>query len=259
MVRYSPRFGGASAHPRAKIVAMRGHRAVAHEERHVRAAPPDTIGPVTTLAFAALAVTVAISAFIQGATGMGFAMIAAPGVALLDPGLIPVLLLGIMLPLLGCMAWRGRSAIDWRGVKWISVRRFAGTFGGLWILLVVSAPALNLIIGWATVLAVAAALLAPAFHPNRSALASVGVITGVTETATGVGGPPLALAYQHGPGAQLRTTIATCFLIGEVVSLAVLGVSGQIAPGTLVLSAWLLPCVVLGFSALAGIAVIIGV
>src|SRR5690625_1397405 len=162
MVRYAPRFGGASAHPPAKIVALRGHRAVAHEECHVLPAPPDTIGPVTTLAFAALALTVAISAFIQGATGMGFAMIAAPVVALLDPGLIPVLLLVLMIPLNAYIAWRERSAIDWRGVRWISVGRFAGTFGGLWILLVVSAHALNLIIGWATVLAVAGALLAPA-------------------------------------------------------------------------------------------------
>src|SRR5699024_9850356 len=173
-------------------------------ECHVLPAPPDTIGPVTTLAFATLALTVVISAFIQGATGMGFAMIAAPVVALLDPGLIPVLLLVLMIPLNAYIAWRERSAIDWRGVRWISVGRFAGTFGGLWILLVVSAHALNLIIGWATVLAVAGALLAPAFHPSRSALATVGVITGVTETATGVGGPPLALAYQHGPGAPLR-------------------------------------------------------
>src|SRR5699024_7575121 len=99
--------------------------------------------------------------------------------------------------------------------------------------------------------------------------------------ATGVGGPPLALAYQHGPGPTLRSTIAMCFLIGEIVSLAVLAVTGQISSEALVKSAWLLPFViagalasrvvhhrldgallrylVLGFSAAAGLAVIIQV
>lgn len=155
---------------------------------------------MSTLGFLALALTIAASAFIQGATGMGFAMVAAPVVALIDPRLIPVMLLVLMIPLNGYIAWRERGAIDWRGVRWISVGRFAGTFGGLWVLLLVTTRGLSLIIGWTTLLAVAAALLAPAFHPGRSALGAVGVITGITETATGVGGPPLALAYQHGPG-----------------------------------------------------------
>ncbi|MGC5614708.1 sulfite exporter TauE/SafE family protein [Georgenia sp. Z1491] len=201
---------------------------------------------MTEAAFALVAVTVLVAAFVQGSTGMGFALIAAPVVTLIDPRLLPVLLLVLMLPLNGYVAWREREHLDWRGVRWISVGRFAGTFAGLWILILVNLDQLALLIGWSTIIAAVAALLAPAFDPNRTGLVVVGLITGVTETSTGVGGPPLALAYQHKSGPTLRATVAVCFLVGEVISLVVLGVSGQIELRTLGLSAVLVPFVVVG-------------
>lgn len=230
-------------------------------------------------AFLLIGITVLLSAFVQGSTGMGFAMIAAPIVSLLDPSLIPVMLLVLMIPLNFYIGWRERGALDWRGVKWISVGRFAGTFLGLWILIVINLHQLGLLIGWSTVLAAVVALLAPAFDPNRSGLAIVGLVTGITETSTGVGGPPLALAYQHKSGPTLRSTVAVCFLVGEVISLIVLGISGQIDSKSLLISVVLLPFlaagsfiskfvhhrldgpllryVVLGFAIVSGIVVII--
>lgn len=206
---------------------------------------------MTTTALLVLAATILISAFVQGATGLGFAMISAPIIALVDPTLIPVVLLLLMVPLNGYIAWRERSAIDWRGVGWISAGRAAGMVGGLWILAVVSTRGLSLVIGWSTVLAVLVAVVAPAFHPNRPALAGVGAITGVTETATGVGGPPLALAYQHGPGPTLRATIAACFLLGQVITIPALAIMGRITVEAVTVTAWLLPSVVLGAGASA--------
>ncbi|RAE95617.1 sulfite exporter TauE/SafE family protein, partial [Burkholderia multivorans] len=124
---------------------------------------------MTVLAFSIVAATVLISAFVQGSTGMGFAMIVAPVVSFIDPTLIPVMLLVLMIPLNAYVAARERSAIDWHGVKWISVGRFAGTFAGLWILLIVNLHQLSLLIGWSTLIAAVAALLAPKFSPNRTA------------------------------------------------------------------------------------------
>lgn len=201
---------------------------------------------MTTAAFIILGMTVLISAFVQGSTGMGFAMIMAPVVSLMDPSLIPVMLLILMIPLNTYVAARERFAIDWRGVRWVGVGRFAGTFLGLWILLVVNLHQLSLLIGWSTVLAAIAALIAPAFVPNRPVLALVGLVTGVTETSTGVGGPPYALAYQHRPGPVLRSTVAVCFLVGEVISLAVLAVAGSIAAAPVLPSLAFLPFLAVG-------------
>ena len=96
------------------------------------------------------------------------------------------------------------------------------------------------------VLAAVVALLVPAFQPNRTGLAAVGLVTGITETSTGVGGPPLVLAYQHRSGPMLRSTVAVCFLVGEVISLAVLGIGGQVDGGTLLAAVALLPFLAVG-------------
>lgn len=234
---------------------------------------------MSMLAFVIIGITVAISAFVQGSTGMGFAMVSAPVVSLIDPSLIPVMLLVLMIPLNFYVGWRERVGIDWRAVKWISVGRFAGTFLGLWILLIVNLHQLALLIGWSTVLAAVVALLAPAFDPNRTGLGVVGLVTGITETSTGVGGPPLALALQHKPGVTLRSTVAVCFLIGEIISLILLWIMGQISPAVmswtlawlpfLAVGSWaskfvhhrldgkLLRYLVLGFAIVSGIVVII--
>ncbi|WP_235346219.1 sulfite exporter TauE/SafE family protein [Brevibacterium sp. UCMA 11754] len=209
-------------------------------------APPVTVLGLSILAFSVIAITVLLSAFVQGSTGMGFAMITAPVVSFIDPSLIPVMLLVLMIPLNFYVAARERSDIHWHGVKWISVGRFAGTFFGLWILVIVNLHQLALLIGWSTLVAAVIALLAPKFTPNKSVLAIVGLITGVTETSTGIGGPPYALAYQHSPGPELRSTVAVCFLVGEVISLIVLAVSGQVSGPTMLFTAAMLPFLAIG-------------
>ncbi|WP_309133287.1 sulfite exporter TauE/SafE family protein [Brevibacterium sp.] len=201
---------------------------------------------MTLVAFIVIAVTVLLSAFVQGSTGMGFAMITAPIVSFIDPSLIPVMLLVLMIPLNAYIAVREKADIHWHGVKWISVGRFAGTFLGLWILVIVNLHQLALLIGWSTMIAAIVALLAPKFTPNKTALATVGVVTGITETSTGVGGPPYALAYQHSPGPELRSTVAVCFLVGEIISLIVLALSGQVEERTILVTAGLLPFLAIG-------------
>ena len=135
-----------------------------------------------------------------------------------------------MIPLNGYVAWRERHALDGVGITWISLGRFVGTFGGLGVLFLVTEQQLGLLIGISTVLAVLMTLLAPSFEPAKGAFLTVGLVTGVTETSTGVGGPPLALVYQHRPAPVLRSTVAACFLIGEVISLGVLAISGKHRP-----------------------------
>ncbi len=201
---------------------------------------------MTLAGFTLVGLAVLVAAFVQGSSGMGFAMLCAPLVGLVDASLIPVMLLVLMLPLNCYVAWRERAHVHRQGVAWISVGRFAGTFAGLWILLVVDLHQLALLIGISTVLAALVALLAPAFEPHRGGLAMVGVVTGVTETSTGVGGPPLALAYQHTPGPVLRSTVAVCFLIGEVISLAVLTAGGKVDGHTVITALVLLPFLALG-------------
>ena len=181
---------------------------------------------VSTTSFLIVSAGIVAAAFVQGTTGVGFALVVAPVMAAFAPTLLPVCLLILMLPLNAYLAWRERTAIDGVGAKWITAGRFLGTFAGWWV---VSrfATSLNLIVGITTLFAATLSLFAPPFRPNRKALVTAGIVTGVTETATGIGGPPLALIYQHQAASTVRSTIALCFLIGELMSLVVLSAGGQ--------------------------------
>lgn len=193
-----------------------------------------------------LSAVVFLAAFVQGTVGVGFALIVAPIFSLLHPGLIPVALLIIMLPLNFYVAARERHGLDKPGLGWITLGRTVGTFIGAGILLVISVRALNIFVGLSTVLAAVLSLAAPSFVPGRKSFVSAGLVTGVTETATGIGGPPLALIYQYHPGPVLRSTIAACFLIGEIISLIILAIGGQVNSGLVIDSLLLTPAVILG-------------
>jgi len=196
--------------------------------------------------YSLIGLTVLIAAFVQGSTGLGFALISGPVIGMVAPRLLPVFLLIQMIPLNGYVTWRERHALDGAGTTWISLGRLAGTFGGLGVLILVSEQQLSLLVGVSTVLAVLMTLLAPSFEPGKWAFLTAGLVTGVTETSTGVGGPPLALVYQHRPAAVLRSTVAACFLIGEVISLVVLAVSDSISSDQLQTALLLLPAVIVG-------------
>jgi len=204
---------------------------------------------VSLAVFALIAACVMVASFVQGSIGVGFALIVAPVLALMAPDLVPVCLLILMLPLNLYVAWRERSALDRSGATWITAGRFLGTFGGLWLLMALTVRHLNILIGTATIFAALATLAAPSFTPGRRAFVAAGLITGITETATGIGGPPLALVYQHQPAAKLRSTIAFCFLLGQLMSLAILATAGRTSAAQFGAALALMPPLVIGAAA----------
>ncbi|TQL70551.1 hypothetical protein FB381_4489 [Nocardioides albertanoniae] len=197
-------------------------------------------------ALVVIALTVATGAFVQGTSGLGFALIVAPVVGLLAPDLLPVFLLAAMIPLNAYVLWRERHALDLSGTGWITAARIVATPGGVLVLALVPESFLGVLVGAATVAAVVASLLSPSFTPGVGAYLAAGAITGITETATGVGGPPLALVYQHRPPAELRATVAACFLGGEIVSLGLLFGTRQAHLDQLLPLLPMLPAVALG-------------
>ncbi|MEU6880417.1 sulfite exporter TauE/SafE family protein [Streptomyces sp. NPDC046712] len=201
---------------------------------------------MTTETLAVLAAAVTAAAFVQGSSGLGFALIVAPVAGILDPGLLPVFVLASMIPLNVYVAWRERASLDLRGAGWITAARLAATPGGLALLWLIPDRSLGLFVGLATVLAAVVSLAAPAFTPGRAAYVGAGAVTGLTETATGVGGPPLALVYQHRPPAELRSTVAACFLVGEVASLLLLFATGEGNPADLGWALVLVPAIAAG-------------
>ena len=72
-------------------------------------------------------------------------------------------------------------------------------------------------------------------------LAWTEAVSGFMATAAGLGGPPVALVYQHETGLRLRGTLAWSFIIGTIVSLLALAWAGRFEREELRLSFLLIP------------------
>jgi uncharacterized protein len=201
---------------------------------------------MTTIHFLWMGIIVAIAACVQGTLGIGFALVVAPVLAVLNPQLLPVSLLLLMVPLNLFTLLREHHAFDWRGAGWITLGRAVGTLAGAVILIRLTSHGLNLVVGVATIAVAMVTMAAPAFSPDRKAFVGVGLLTGISETATGIGGPPLALAYQHHRPEVLRSTVAGCFLLGELLSIAILAILGRATSQQTLSAALLLPFLVMG-------------
>jgi hypothetical protein len=86
------------------------------------------------------------------------------------------------------------------------------------------------------------------FEPGPRTLFGAGVLSGFMGTASSIGGPPMALVYQHGPGDRLRATLGMYFVAGGVMSLSALAVVGRFGPIEAWLGAALVPGIALGFT-----------
>lgn len=194
-------------------------------------------------------IVMAAGAALQGAVGFGAALVAAPLLVLVDPGLVPgpITIAGIALGVLAVR--RERSHVDLPSLRWSLAGLLPGTLLAGWALRIVSDRALAVGVGVLVLVAVglSATGLSVARRPRTLALA--GAVSGFMGTAAAVSGPPMAIVYQHVSGPELRATLARFFIGSAVVSVPTLVVAGRLGPAELVAGLALVPGVVLGHRA----------
>ncbi len=200
-----------------------------------------------------LAVTVLVGAAVQGLVGLGLGLVAAPVTTLLAPQVMPELLLWLaaVMPLVTLV--REHDSIDWRGLAWSVPARIPGTAVGVAFVAWFSERELGVAVGLMVVVAVVLTVRTVRFPINRGTLMVAGFVSGVTGTATSIGGPPLALLYQHRAARQIRCTLAVYFVVGASLSLAGLGVAGSLEARELRLALVLIPFLVGGFAVSAAL------
>lgn len=191
--------------------------------------------------------TVLFGATLQGSVGFGMGLIASPILILIDPRFVPgpILLSTTVLTVL--LVYRERTAIDFHGIQWAMVGRLVGTVLASAILLVVSADQLVLLIGVFILSAVGMSLSGVRFDPIRPVLVVAGMLSGLLGTIASVGGPPMALVYQHAAGARIRSTMSGFFLLGTILSLGALWYVGRFGAYEIQLTLVMLPSVLTGF------------
>lgn len=204
-------------------------------------------GDPTAWQLALASAVVAVGAFVQGAVGFGVALIAAPVLLLIHPLLVPGPMICAGFALTVGIALRDRRSMDLSGMSWAIAGRLPGT--GLAAVAVATLPErpLTLLIAALILLGVGLSAVGLPIPPTRWTLLGSGALSGFMGTASSVGGPPVALLYQHHPGPVLRGTLSGFFVVGSSISLVALALVGRFGAAELRASAALLPGIGLGF------------
>jgi uncharacterized membrane protein YfcA len=183
----------------------------------------------------------------QGSISMGFALIAAPVLLILNPAFVPVpmILGGFVLSLL--ILIRDRKSINFSGVSIALLGRVIGAITAALIISRVSTTLFSLLFGLMILLAVMLSLAKIAWEPSPTTLFGAGILSGFMATLSSIGAPPMGLLYQHQKGSVIRGSLAGFFAFGTLISLVSLGFVGKFTMHELSLFLQILPAICLGF------------
>ena len=198
--------------------------------------------------YLAVLAAVTVGSAVQGTLGFGANLLGVPVLALFEPAAIPAATTMMAVPLASTMALAERGHVDWPGVGWLMVGRLPGTVVGAVIVAVVAASTLSVLAGAAVLVAVTLSVVTTTVVVNRRTTAAAGLASGIMGTATSIGGPPLALLYQHHEGPVLRSTLAVTIGMGTVISLGGQALAGAVHGWQLLLALSLLPAVATGLA-----------
>ena len=202
---------------------------------------------MTVWAWLAAVAILATGSAIQGSVGFGLGVFGAPLLALLDPRLVPgpILLDALLLTIL--VAVREWKHVRLADLAWSVPGRLVGTIIAVLLMKAVPAERFQVALGLLILAAVALSAWGPRLPLNPRTLTVAGVAAGILSTFTSIGGPPIALVYQHEEGPRVRGTLAAFFTIGVIFSMGGLNVAGRFGWTEVRLAAVLLPGVVAGF------------
>jgi len=189
---------------------------------------------------------VTIGATLQGTIGFGLGMFAAPLLLLINPDFIPAPLLCAALVLTVSLTHRERHSIQVADLGWALSGRAVGITFGLFVLANTSSSRMRFWFGVLLLMAVAMSASGIRIRPRPATLSVAGALSGFMGTTISIGGPPMALVYQHATGSRIRGTLSAFFTIGVVMSLTGLRFVGLFGRDELVLAAVLMPGVILG-------------
>src|SRR5262245_60672651 len=196
---------------------------------------------LTLVGYLVALAAVTAGASVQATIGFGANLVAVPVLAVIEPGAVPAATTMLALPLALTMAFREHDHVDWPGVGWLMAGRLPGTVLGALIVAVVATDTLSVVTGVSVLVAVALSAASATIPITPATTTATGLVSGTMGTATSIGGPPLALLYQHHEGRVLRSTLAVTFGTGTVISLAALAVARAVAGWQALLALALLP------------------
>jgi uncharacterized membrane protein YfcA len=185
-----------------------------------------------------IALAVAAGGLVQGLTGLGFALVAAPVVTQLVTGTGGIGLVNALSIVQNIwLIARTEGRIAWDEIRRLTPGLAIGVLLG-WLVLRTSDPALyDVIVAASACGSIVWLLLAGRFRSAAAGWLSA-IWGGVVNTVAGVGGPPLA-AYLVTRGLDFSSYLRTLQVVFAGLSLVSLPLLGVIVPSVWALAAWL--------------------
>jgi uncharacterized membrane protein YfcA len=204
-------------------------------------------GPLDWSAYGVAFLVIVVAAVAQSALGIGFGIVAAPVLAVIDPALVPgtVMILGALTAFV--VAVRERAGWSFANLGYALAGRVLFSLVGALVASLLPPRLFLLVFAGLILAAVALSLSGLRVAPSRRNLFLAGSASGFMGTLTAVGTPPLAIVYQYAPGAEVRATLSAFFAVGGLISILSLTAFGQLGLADLTLSLALLPAMLLGY------------
>jgi uncharacterized membrane protein YfcA len=200
------------------------------------------------LAHWALAIVVVfIGSAIQGVIGFGVGLFSAPLLFLIHPALVPapLIIIGGILPLL---VWRANArAVVPRDLAYALPAGLVGVIAAYLLAGMMTAATWQWVFGLTIILAVVVSVMRFNIQPNPPAICIGSFFSGCMGTISGVGGPPLGVAFQHAEPARVRGTLSAIFVPMSVMALTALYFLDRLGWREVWLAAAMLPAVFGGF------------
>lgn len=195
-------------------------------------------------------VVIVIASFLQGITGFGSALVAAPlALLFVDKTTAVIGLTFASIALNGYLVWRVRGAMDLRQLRLLFLASLVGLPLGLTALRSFDIGTLRVLAGSLSLVFAILLFLKPfKAARSRSAVAIAGLFSGLLHTSIAMSGPPvvLLLAGQRTEKDIVRRTFAAFFLVMSVVSVGLFAGTGTITQQGLMLGLLSMPGAVLG-------------
>jgi uncharacterized membrane protein YfcA len=189
---------------------------------------------------------VLVGAVVQGSIGFGLAVVAAPILLLVDPVFVPGPMLFSAMVLVILMALRDRRDVIVRDVALAAVGRVIGTVPAAYAIRSLPEEVFERVFAVLVIVGVALSL---GWHVRRTSLLVVigAALSGFIGTISSIGGPAMAIVYQHEEGPTIRGTLGAIFTLGTLISIAGLWWAGRFGTIELTLGVLLMPSVFVGF------------
>lgn len=191
-------------------------------------------------------IIVLFGSLLQGLIGYGVGLFCAPLLFLISPELVPAPLILISTVITIIMIVRDSAHLQFNKVLWAMLGGFIGVILAGLILTVASKEQFELVFSFLILFAVFISVLGFKPEVNKKTNTIAGFTSGLMGTITAVGGPPIALLYQHGDIKNIKANLTAFFLFLNIVALTTLAFVGEFTSNTFTIVGFTLPGIIIG-------------